>query len=54
MTKVLVRPGDSLWSLAEAYDPNADTRLIVQDIQQLNSMTTDQVQPGQILWVPRG
>ena len=54
VTKVLVRPGDSLWSLAEAYDPNADTRLIVQDIQQLNSMTTDQVQPGQILWVPRG
>ena len=54
VTKVLVRPGDSLWSLAEAYDPNADTRLVVQDIQQLNSMTTDQVQPGQILWVPRG
>ena len=54
VTKVLVRPGDSLWSLAETYDPNADTRLIVHDIQQLNSMTTDQVQPGRILWVPRG
>jgi len=54
VTKVLVRPGDSLWSLAETYDPHADTRLVVQDIQQLNSMTTDQVQPGQILWVPRG
>jgi nucleoid-associated protein YgaU len=54
VTKVLVRPGDSLWSLAEAYDPNADTRLVVQDIEQLNSMATDQVQPGQILWVPRG
>ena len=50
----VVRPGDSLWSLAETYDPNADTRLVVQDIQQLNSMTTDQVQPGRILWVPRG
>jgi len=54
VTKVLVRPGDSLWSLAETYDPHADTRLVVQDIQQLNSMTTDQVQPGRILWVPRG
>jgi len=54
VTKVLVRPGDSLWSLAETYDPSADTRLVVQDIQQLNSMTTDQVQPGRILWVPRG
>ena len=54
VTKVFVRPGDSLWSLAEAYDPNADTRLVIQDILQLNSMTTDQVQPGQVLWVPRG
>jgi nucleoid-associated protein YgaU len=54
VAKVQVRPGDSLWSLAEAYDPGADTRLVIQDILQLNSMTSDQVQPGQVLWVPRG
>jgi hypothetical protein len=54
VVKVQVRPGDSLWSLAEAYDPGADTRLVIQDILQLNSMTGDQVQPGQVLWVPRG
>ena len=54
VVKVQVRPGDSLWSLAEAYDPGADTRLVIQDILQLNSITGDQVQPGQILWVPRG
>ena len=52
--KVEVRPGQSLWSLAEAYDPDADPRLVVQQIQQLNSMTGDQVQPGELLWVPRG
>ena len=52
--KVLVRPGQSLWSLAETYDPNADPRVISAQIQQLNSMTSDQLQPGQVLWVPRG
>jgi nucleoid-associated protein YgaU len=53
ITKVEVRPGQSLWTLAEAYDPNADTRQVIQEILQLNSMNTDQVQPGQILWIPR-
>jgi nucleoid-associated protein YgaU len=54
VTKVLVRPGQNLWSLAERYAPGADTRLVIQEILQLNSMSTDQVQPGQVLWVPRG
>lgn len=53
ITKVEVWPGQNLWSLAEAYDPNADTRQVIQEILQLNSMSTDQVQPGQILWMPR-
>jgi LysM repeat protein len=53
VAKVTVLPGQSLWSLGEAYDPNADTRLIIQEIQQLNSMSGDQVQPGEVLWVPR-
>jgi hypothetical protein len=52
--KVEVRSGQSLWSLAEADDPDADPRLVVQQIQQLNSMAGDQVQPGEVLWVPRG
>jgi len=54
VTKVLVRPGQNLWSLAERYAPDADTRLVIREILQLNSMSTDQVQPGQVLWVPRG
>jgi nucleoid-associated protein YgaU len=53
IAKVEVRPGQSLWTLAEAYDPNADTRQVIQEILQLNSMSTDQVQPGQVLWMPR-
>lgn len=54
LSKVTVLPGQSLWSLAEAYDPDADTRQVVQQIEQLNSMTGDQVQAGAVLWVPRG
>jgi hypothetical protein len=54
VAKVAVRPGQSLWSLAEAYDPDADPRLVIQEIQQLNSMAGDQVRPGVVLWVPRG
>lgn len=53
IAKIEVRPGQSLWSLAEAYDPNADTRQVIREILQLNSMSTDQVQPGQVLWMPR-
>ena len=54
VAKVTVLPGQSLWSLAEAYDPNADTRLVIQEMRQLNSLTGDQVQAGEVLWVPHG
>jgi nucleoid-associated protein YgaU len=54
VTKVVIRAGESLWSVAEAHDPNADTRLVIAEILQLNSVKSDQVQPGQVLWVPRG
>ena len=54
VAKVAVPPGQSLWSLAQAYDPNADPRLVIQEIRQLNSLTGDQVQAGAVLWVPRG
>jgi hypothetical protein len=54
LAKVMVRPGQSLWSLAEAYDPDADTRVVIGEILQMNSLDSTQVQPGQMLWVPRG
>lgn len=54
LTRVQVRPGQSLWSLAEEYDPNADTRAVIREILQLNSMSTSSLQPGQVLWMPRG
>jgi LysM repeat protein len=54
LAKVTVAPGDSLWSVAEARDPGADTRLVIERIRQLNSLTGDQLRPGEVLVVPRG
>jgi LysM repeat protein len=52
VTKVTVGPGQSLWSIAEAHDPQADTRLVIQEILEMNSLAGDQVQPGEVLWIP--
>jgi hypothetical protein len=54
LTQVTVRPGQSLWSVAENADPGADTRAVIQQIVELNGLTGDVVVAGQRLWVPRG
>jgi LysM domain len=54
LSRVVVRPGQNLWSIAEAADPAADARAVTQQIVQLNSLTTYQLYPGEQLWVPRG
>src|SRR5580704_14675478 len=52
--QVVVRPGQSLWSVAESADPDADTRLVIQQILELNPLHGDTVFAGERLWVPRG
>jgi hypothetical protein len=54
LVQVVVRPGQSLWSVAENADPDQDTRAVVQQIIDLNSLSGDTVLAGQQLWVPRG
>jgi LysM repeat protein len=54
LTQVTVRPGQSLWSVAESADPDADTRVVVQQIIELNGLTGNVVFAGQRLWAPRG
>jgi hypothetical protein len=53
LARVVVRPGQSLWSVAESADPNADIRSVIQQIIELNGLSADTVLPGQSLWVPR-
>jgi hypothetical protein len=54
LAQVAVRPGQSLWSVAENADPGADTRVVIQRIIDLNGLTGNVVFAGQRLWVPRG
>jgi hypothetical protein len=53
VTQVTVLPGQSLWSVGEAADPDADTRVVIQEIIGLNALTTMVIFPGERLWVPR-
>jgi hypothetical protein len=54
LARVTVRPGQSLWSVAEAVDPDADTRVVIQQIIELNALPGMTLNPGEQLWVPRG
>jgi LysM repeat protein len=54
LTQVVVQPGQSLWSVAENADPNADPRQVMQQIIELNGLAGDVIMVGQRLWVPRG
>jgi hypothetical protein len=54
LAQVVVRPGESLWSVAETADPDADPRVVIQRIVEMNSLPGDTVFAGQRLWVPRG
>jgi hypothetical protein len=54
LVQVVVRPGQTLWSVAESADPDQDTRVVVQQIVDLNSLCGPTVVAGQPLWVPRG
>jgi LysM domain len=49
---VIVRPGETLWSLAARIAPHQDPRLVVADIQSANDLGAAAVQPGQQLVVP--
>lgn len=54
LVQVVVRPGQSLWSVAESAEPDRDTRVVIQQIIDLNGLSGDVVLAGQQLWVPRG
>jgi hypothetical protein len=54
LTAVVVRPGQTLWSIAERSQPGADPRTVVQELIDLNGLHGSAVQAGERLWVPRG
>lgn len=52
-TTVVVKPGESLWQIAQTAAPSGDTASMVARIADANGITSaDQLRPGQRLEVP--
>jgi hypothetical protein len=54
MTRIVVQPGQTLWTVAMRADPQADPRQVVQRIIAANALRDGSIQAGQRLLVPRG
>jgi LysM repeat protein len=50
---VVVRPGDTLWSIATRYVPGRDPFRAIDEIRQLNGLTGYTVPAGLRLTLPR-
>ena len=50
----VVHPGDSLWSIAHAVAPDADPRVVIDEIQRANGLSGGSIVPGERLAVPTG
>ena len=50
--QVVVLPGDTLWSIAQAQAPGGDVREVVAEIRDLNQLTSSRLMVGQELMVP--
>jgi hypothetical protein len=49
---VTVQAGDSLWAIAESIAPEADPRVVIDEIVRLNGLADPVVEPGQRLALP--
>ena len=50
--RVTVRPGETLWQIAERARPGADPRETIARIRDMNGLTSSVAQAGQVLLVP--
>jgi LysM repeat protein len=51
-TTLVVRPGDTLWSIATRVAPNADPRETITALRELNNLDQPAVYVGQRLIIP--
>lgn len=45
----LVMAGETLWEIAVALDPDADTRIVVDRLMRINHLTSVDLAPGMFL-----
>lgn len=51
--RVIVSPGDTLWSIAESYKPTGtDTRIFITGIRQKNGLNGSEIHAGDELILP--
>jgi LysM repeat protein len=51
--EIVVQNGDTLWCLAEKYVPDKDTRKVIHEIREINSLESADLMPGQVLRIPQ-
>ncbi len=49
---VTVVHGDNLWSIARSLAPDEDTRDVINQIMEINQLSSGQLEAGQVLEVP--
>jgi LysM repeat protein len=50
----VVRPGDTLWSVAARHVPSDDPYRIIEEIRRLNGLSGHMIHAGQQLIMPAG
>lgn len=48
----VVRPGDSMWSIASGIAPGGDPRPVILELETLNGIRSGDLIPGQVLVLP--
>lgn len=53
MQRYVVKPGDTVWSIALHQVAGSDPRQVVDQIERINNLSaTDDIQPNQVLRIP--
>ena len=52
VAQTVVHQGESLWAVAKRVAPGHDPRAVVDQIADLNDLSSDALRPGQLLTIP--
>lgn len=50
--KISVKPGETLWSIADSINSSGDLRGMVADILEINNLKSPELQAGQKIYIP--
>jgi len=51
---IIVEPGDTLWDIAVRVKPGRDGQAAVAELRKINRLDSVDLQPGQVLILPKG